>query len=522
MANKTEWPKLPKLPKEVLSRLSKCLALVPDRKLKQEEAPCVMGGKPPLPEGMAWPERAGELLTYVGRINTTVAHELFEEVPAAGWLLFFHDPEDDRLQTIIVTEELGEPKGPPKGSKYLVVDMQLGPDDGKVSSAMTCRFVPAWSYNYDEDGELDEEVVDALDALKPENSIGQLLGHAFFGEEYSCERAFGVAKSHAAGGFDASFSEEKLMAMRKQTQEAPPPQVHAFACPKLGNRLKSLVDELKASEAKWKQRAKKEGKSWSNKLSSACRELADDHAGFIEQMVQGKVLELEPMINVFKVWETAFFVLENAQYEKRLSYLYDWSADLRKKQAQVENLSDESEEQRLKKAERDEARKMKMKYGSFNQEYEDLLERTQSRLFLPVSNRLFEANQKGKGFKEAADWAMSELERIGDRIEGSEVSLVLSDVMNVLRQDSSQKPSRPGGMSAKEIDAALAQIRRNQAQAVSKGESVKVTKEWRLLFSFDSELDYCWSDSGSLRYFIEETKLAKGEFDRVVSDIESG
>lgn len=522
MANKTEWPKLPRLPKDVLARLAKCLALVPDRKLKPEKASCVMGGKPPLPEGVAWPEREGKLLTYVGRINTTVAHELFEAVPDAGWLLFFHDPDDEQLQTIIVTEALGEAKGPPKGSKYLMVDVRLGPDDGKVSAAMACRFVPAWSYTYDPDAELDEDVIDELDALKPEKAIGQLLGHAFFEEEYSCRRALGVAQAHAAGRFSGgSFSEEQLMVMRQQAQEVPPPQVHTFACPKLGARLKLLVDELNVSESEWKQRAKKDGKSWSNKLSAACKELVDAHTETIGQMAQGKALELEPINAAFKAWETAFYVLENAQYEKRIDYLYEWSKKLRAKQAQVGNLSDENEEERLKKRERDEARKMKAKYGGHvDQDYEDSLERMRNRLYRPISLRLINAGMSGKNFLETVNWAMEDLERIGDRIEGSDVPGVLTDVMNLLSRVDSQKQSSKGGMSVAEIDAVLAHMKHSRTE--NKSRQAKVTKQWRLLLSFNSTLDYCWSDSGSVRYFIEETKLARGEFDRVVGDIESG
>ncbi|HEY1173695.1 MAG TPA: DUF1963 domain-containing protein [Verrucomicrobiae bacterium] len=521
MANKTEWPKLPKLPKDVLSRLAKCLALVPDRKLKAVDAPCVMGGKAPLPVGMDWPSRDGELLTYVGRINTTVAHSLLDEVPDVGWLLFFHEPEDDRLQTIVVAKSLGELKGPPKGSKYLTVDMRCGPDDGKVSESVACHLVPAWSYAYDPSADWDEEVKDAMDELMPEKAIGQLLGHAYFEEESSCRRAFGVAKYHASGRSDVSLTEEKLLEKRKQVQEIPPPTAHTFACPKLGNRLKSLVDELMVLEADWKQRAKKEGKSWSGKLSTACKVLAEYQAETIKKMAQGAALELGPMIEAFKTWDTAFYVMENAQDEKRLNYLFEWSKELRAKQAQVGNLADENEEERLKKEERDEARKMKEKNGGyFNQEYEDWLEHTRSRLSVPISNRLFEASQRGKNVLETVEWSMKELERIGDRLGGSEVSLVLVNVMNLLNYHTSQTQSAKGGMSAKEIDAALAGMR--EKRTVIKGEPVNVSKKWRLLLSFNSELDYCWSDSGSLRYFIEEAKLAKEEFDRVVSDIESG
>ncbi len=507
MANKTEWPKLPKLPKDVLARLAKCLALVPDRKLKPEEAPCVMGGKPPLPEGVAWPERDGELLTYVGRINTTVAHRIFEEVPDAGWLLFFHDPEDERLQTIIVTEELGEPKGPPKGSKYLVVDMRLGPDDGRVSSAAACRFVPAWSYTFDPDAELDEDVVDALDALKPEKAIGQLLGHAFFEEQYSREHAVEVAVGKSTRFSYETYSEAKLAAMRKRAQKIPPapptPQAYTFACPKLGRRLKAVVEELKVLEPEWKQRAKQKGKVWPSRLSTACKTLVEKHSATINLMVQGKELELKPIIAAFKTWESVFFELEYSEGDKRMGHLYEWSKELRAKQAQVGDL-----------------KRKQTKETKAEEEEDEMLKNIRSRLYAPILDRLIEASMTGKNFLETAQWAMKELEKIGDSVEVSEVTQVLDMVVKVLGGHEAKKQGRAEHVSLEEVDAIEAH--QKWKKKMGKDGIAKAAKDWRMLLSFESRLDYCWSDSGSVRYFIEETKLAKGEFDRVVSDIESG
>ncbi len=524
MANKTEWPKLPKLPEPVVSQLAKCLALVPDKKLKPDTAPCVMGGKPPLPEGIAWPEREGKLLHYLGRINTDAAHELFDEVPALGWLLFFHDEDTDLLQTVVVAARLGEPQRPPADSEYIT--QGNGPERGEVCSTLVCRLVPAWSWTYDPDNDWDEEVQDVLDELWPDNAIGQLFGLPRYEMEYARDHAMQVAAGFGKVQDEFKWlSFEKIAALRKKAQEtADGSRGEVFACPKLGGRLKSMAEELRAAEPLWKNRAQEKGKEWPEKFGGVCKKFYEKQTAAVEAMAQGTKMDLSRLMEVFGAWDAIILELERARHDRKVVWLFEWSKDLRTRQKQIGKLSAEIKQQRQKEADESGIGKMfSQLLGAMHlKEMEKMISETGTRdkLHMPIMDRLMDHGRRKMNRLQDVRWAMGELDQIGDRMDFSDVTFVLGHAARVLHNHYCTLGNREEMLTVADLDALEACMRWNKS--LGKEGFAREAKQWRLLFSFDSELDYCWSDSGAVRYFIEEGKLAKGEFDRVVSDISSG
>ena len=77
------WPRL-----RALARPCHAVELGPDADLDRLGA-SRLGGLPDLPAGMAWPERDGGLLTFIGQINLGEVPRLPTPLPENGILYFF-------------------------------------------------------------------------------------------------------------------------------------------------------------------------------------------------------------------------------------------------------------------------------------------------------------------------------------------------------------------------------------------------------------------------------------------------
>ena len=171
------WPRL-----RALARPSYAVELVEDADLDRLGT-SRLGGLPDLPAGMAWPERDGQLLTFVGQVNLAEVPRLPVPVPEKGVLYFFlgiDEPASDIAHEVLFWDGPGGPlsrSSEPDESAFLNKDCTVFRPAG-------LRFVPAVSLPSSfRDPSLDgfsdrlEELRRRLGNPSSPRKPSQLLGH---------------------------------------------------------------------------------------------------------------------------------------------------------------------------------------------------------------------------------------------------------------------------------------------------------------------------------------------------------
>jgi hypothetical protein len=171
------WPRL-----RALAGPSYIVELVPDADLDRLGT-SRLGGLPDLPVGLAWPEREGQLLTFIGQVNLAEVPLPPVPLPERGMLSFFlgiDEPASNIVHEVRFWDKsagrLSRPS-PPDESRFLN-------EDCTTFQAVGVRFLPAVSLpSFFRDASLDEfsdrleELRQKLGSPSSPGKASQLLGH---------------------------------------------------------------------------------------------------------------------------------------------------------------------------------------------------------------------------------------------------------------------------------------------------------------------------------------------------------
>jgi hypothetical protein len=172
------------------------------------------GGWPDLPDSVAWPERRGGKLGFVGQINLADCPQPPEPVPPRGWLYFFWGTDQGRLEHSVEywngdTERMAPSKRAPKESL-------LNPDQG-IFQPTPLRFHSAWSLpalymdpSYDQYSDQLDEFRNKVGKTTGAEEVSRFLGYPTDFSGNPLDEAYVVAQGHSEIICDLNRSPEQI------------------------------------------------------------------------------------------------------------------------------------------------------------------------------------------------------------------------------------------------------------------------------------------------------------------------